>query len=53
MNELQNEIGRRILKRRQALKISSTEFSRLSGVSQSSISKIEMGTSSPKHGDTD
>ncbi|WP_226567808.1 helix-turn-helix domain-containing protein [Bacillus stratosphericus] len=47
MNVLRNEIGRNILKNRQALKISSTELSRLSGVSQSSISKIERGTSSP------
>ncbi|UCZ70692.1 helix-turn-helix domain-containing protein [Bacillus pumilus] len=47
MNELRNEIGRNILKSRQALKISSTELSSLSGVSQSSISKIERGTSLP------
>ncbi|WP_413815569.1 helix-turn-helix domain-containing protein [Bacillus safensis] len=47
MNELRNGIGRNILKRRQALKISSTELSSLSGASQSTISKIERGTSSP------
>ncbi|WP_412055326.1 helix-turn-helix domain-containing protein [Bacillus altitudinis] len=40
-------MGRNILKRRQALKVSPTELSSLSGVSQSSISKIERGTSSP------
>lgn len=47
MNELRNELGKNILKHRQALKISTTELSRLSGVSQSMISKIERGTSSP------
>ena len=47
MDEFNKEIGEKINKYRKALNMSTTTLSKLSGTSQSSISKIENGRSTP------
>lgn len=46
MNDFKKELGENIFKHRKAINMSTTELSVLSGISQSTISKIENGNSS-------